>query len=108
MVNILFDRAKLAVMERTQVAEKEAEALLLSASEYICSYCNVDEVPDGLYHALVLLAVDRQGQDSGGGKVQRIRRGDTDISYQSEQRFGGGVREEIRCRLRRFRKVLFP
>ncbi|MCI1958839.1 MAG: phage head-tail connector protein [Clostridia bacterium] len=57
-------------------------------SEMICNYCNVSEVPQGLYNTMYSMCIDmyrsdQLGQEQAEGSVKGITEGDVSVSFGS-------------------------
>ena len=62
--------------------------ILDKTEEYICNYCAIDEVPQGLNNTLISMAIDTYraesfGQEKQEGTIKSITEGDVSVSFGS-------------------------
>ena len=62
--------------------------ILDKTEEFICNYCAIDEIPQGLNNTLISMAVDTYRADSFGqekqeGVIKSITEGDVSVSFGS-------------------------
>ena len=89
--------------------------LLDDVEETIKNYCNVVEVPDGLFHTSIRMAVDLYRNENLGheesalGAVSSISEGDTSTSFQKsvDENFKDTILKDYQKTLNRYRKVVF-
>lgn len=89
--------------------------ILDDVEETIKNYCNIDEVPKGLFHTSVRMAVDLYRNENLGheeaalGSVSSISEGDTSTSFQKsvDDNFKDTLLKDYRKTLNRYRKVVF-
>lgn len=90
------------------------EFILLDIEETVKNYCNLEEVPEGLQHTVLRMAVDvyrneKPGEDGVPVTVKSISEGDTSTSFGTVETSGyvETVLKDYRKQLNRYRRVVF-
>lgn len=79
--------------ENSIADDREAEALLEEAAEYIRNYTHLEEVPQGLERLWISMAARM-----ASGKVSEIYEGDTKVKFQE------GTQRDWQAQMNRYRK----
>lgn len=91
-----------------------------SVEESICNYCNLDQVPSGLFNTAFRMAVDMYRQEGFGslgtpqGPVASISEGDTSVSFKDStatkayDAYATSVLKNYTMQLNRYRRMRSP
>ena len=110
----ILDKIKLFLGIKGQEEDAVLGVVLESVEEAILNYCNLQELPEGLYYTVVRMAIDVYRNECPGEKeifqgVSSVSVGDTKTSFASAGDAGylSGVLKEYKRQLNRYRKVGF-
>jgi hypothetical protein len=94
---------------------------IMAASETVCNYCNIDEVPEALHITMLRIAADiykyEMSADASGSAenalsgITNIKLGDTSITAGGDSAastaFTSGLLKSYKAQLNRYRRVGF-
>lgn len=97
-----------------EISEEILKFALEDTAEHVQNYCHIDEIPDGLMHTWVRMALDLVRNESFGSaslpnSVKSISMGDTSTSFGniSDSSYAGSLLKTYEKTLRRYRKLEF-
>lgn len=89
MIDMIYD----AAAQLAPSADKNVlRVSVLKVEQMICNYCNVETVPEGLYHVAADMAAEawnrirmgNAGADASGAEVKGVTRGDTSYTFATQ------------------------
>lgn len=97
-----------------KISEEILKFALEDTAEHIRNYCHIDDIPDGLMHTWVRMALDLVRNECFGSAslpngVKSISMGDTSTSFCniSDNSYAGSLLKTYEKTLRRYRKLDF-